>query len=187
MLSGARSERSPLGPKHREGMEGMGGTFVQLTGNSCIKRFLRSLSTPGRLAHPTPCTAPGLSGAQEMETQPPCKPPYRRRARRPGPAEWSTPGSRLSLPGPGRAPHRSAAPAGPDASARGPWACNGRHSRSRGSTPPRCTGELKNSTKGRLHSKPRRRPGCSYPRKKRRPARMHCALTGPCIKGTEPK
>lgn len=134
---------------------------MQLTGNSFMKRFLSSLSTPSRPALPTPCSAcnlpcpaPGLLGPQEMETQRPCKPPYRRRARRPGPAASSTPGSRLFLPGPGRAPRRSAAPAAPGASARGPSACTALHSRSRGSTPPRCTGELKNRTKGRSGSKP---------------------------------
>lgn len=134
---------------------------MQLTGNSFIKRFLSSLSAPRRLALPTPCgacnlpcTAPGLSGDHEMETQRPCKPPYRRRARRPGPAASSTPGSRLSLPGPGRARRRSAAPAAPGASARGPSACTALHSRSRGSTPPRCTGELENRTEGRSGRKP---------------------------------
>lgn len=85
---------------------------------------------------------------RQQRQPPPRKPQYRRSARSPGPGASSSPGSRLSLPGAGRARRRSEAPASPGASARGPPACTGPRSRSRGSTPPRCKGELKNSTVG---------------------------------------
>lgn len=160
---------------------------MQLPGGSRIWRFLSSLSAPGRPAHPAPCrswnfpcAAPGLRWDGEMEShrrpqrRRPCKPAYRRRARRPGPGASSTAGSRLAPPGPGRAPRRSAALAAPGASARGPSACTGRHSRSRGSRTPRCTGELKNSgtalSRGRAPGAPTARgPALPCPARRKSP------------------
>lgn len=150
---------------------------MQLTGNSFIKHFLSFISSPCRPAHPTRCSArnfprsaPGplwalaMENQQRPQRQPRANPRlYRRHARSPGPAASSTPGSRLSPPGPGRARRRSGAPAAPGAAARALPACTGPHSRSRGSTPPRRTGELKNSTGARSPREPSQSPGTLLP------------------------
>lgn len=141
---------------------------MQLTGRSRAWHFLSSLSARGRLAHPIPAahgTFPalhlGFYGMKRWKVtddrSAPAQTSYRRRARRPGPGASSTAGSRRAPPGPGRAPRRSGALAAPGASARGPSACTGRHSRSRGSRTPRCKGELKNSRTA-LSGRPRARP-----------------------------
>jgi hypothetical protein len=135
---------------------------VQLAISSSIKHFLTSPPTSGGPAHPTPALS-GTFPAQHMAFYGMQWPrshqryqrqnrehtsEYRRRARSPGPATWSTPGSRLSPPAAGRAPRRSAAPAAPRVCARASLAGTGPRSHSSGSTPPRSTAGLQNSTTG---------------------------------------
>lgn len=157
-------------------------SFINISRASCLLRGRPGPAHRPQRAGLSPLGTCPLTGRHQRQQRqpPPGSPQYRRSARSPGPGASSSPGSRLSLPGAGRARRRCWAPAAPGASARGPPACTGPRSRSRGSTAPRCKGELQNSTVAwHAHLGAPAASTCPRPRQRPRLAHAARALTAP--------